>query len=210
MIHALVTIAILHWAVLLVPGFNFVLLSQLAASGSRRAAMAAVVGMTTGTLMWATLAVAGVGVVFTAHPMLRLVAQVGGGLYLLQLALGLWRAGQLPVANAQAHLTPVAALRAGFVTSALNPKIVLFYGSVFATAMPPDPPTALVLAAVAMVYFNSWLWHATLALLLSRPAVQRAYRAHHRRVARLSAVLVGLFGLRLLVEAWRIGRAAGG
>jgi len=42
---------------------------------------------------------------------------------------------------------PAAVLRAGFVTSAFNPKIVLFYGSVFATALPAEPPTALVLAA---------------------------------------------------------------
>ena len=93
MVAALLAIALLHWAVLLVPGFNFVLIGQLAAGGSRRAAWAAVVGMTTGTLVWATLAVAGVGAVFAAHPALRLVAQWLGGLYLLVLAWGLWRAG---------------------------------------------------------------------------------------------------------------------
>lgn len=36
MIAALFTIAVLHWAVLLVPGFNFVLIGQLAAGGARR------------------------------------------------------------------------------------------------------------------------------------------------------------------------------
>lgn len=35
--------------------------------------------MTTGTLMWALLAVAGVGAVFSTHPVLRQVAQVAGG-----------------------------------------------------------------------------------------------------------------------------------
>jgi threonine/homoserine/homoserine lactone efflux protein len=203
MLHALATIAVLHWAILLVPGFNFVLLSQLAAGGSRRAALAAVVGMTSGTLLWATLTVAGVGVVFTAHPALRLGAQVAGGLYLLQLAAALWRSGGVAEAASRAALGPAAALRTGFVTSVLNPKIVLFYGSVFATALPADPPAPLVAAAVAMVYVNSWVWHATLALALSQPAVQRAHRAHHRRVTRVSALLVGAFGLRLLLEAAR-------
>jgi threonine/homoserine/homoserine lactone efflux protein len=210
MLNALATIAVLHWAVLLVPGFNFVLIGQLAAGGSRRAALAAVVGMTSGTLMWATLAVAGVGVVFTAHPPLRQAAQVGGGLYLLYLAWGLLRAGKVADAPDRSAMGPAAALRAGFVTSALNPKIVLFYGSVFATALPAEPPTALVLAAVALVYANSWLWHLSLALALSQPAVQRAYLAHHRALTRVSAVLVGAFGVRLIAGALQELRARAG
>ncbi|MDH5206104.1 MAG: LysE family transporter, partial [Hylemonella sp.] len=79
MLESLITIALLHWAVLMVPGFNFVLIGRLAAGGSRPEALAAVVGMTTGTLMWATLAVAGVGAVFSAQPALRQVAQLVGG-----------------------------------------------------------------------------------------------------------------------------------
>lgn len=152
MLQSLVTIALLHWAVLLVPGFNFVLIGQLAASGSRRGALAAVVGMTTATLIWAVLAVSGVGAVFSAHPMLRLVAQVGGGLYLLYLAAGLFRAGGATAPAEQAVQGGLAAFRAGFVTSALNPKIALFYGSVFATALPAQPSAWLVAAAVALVY----------------------------------------------------------
>ena len=76
MTASLVTIALLHWAVLLVPGFNFVLLGKLAAGQSRAAAMAVVAGMTIGTLAWATLAVLGVGAAFSAHPLLRQTAQV--------------------------------------------------------------------------------------------------------------------------------------
>lgn len=207
MLAPLITIAILHWAILLVPGFNFVLIGQLAAGGSRRAALAAVVGMTSGTLIWAVLAVAGVGAVFTAHPALRQVAQVAGGLYLLYLAVGLWRGGSGPAASQDAAMSPVASLRAGFVTSALNPKIALFYGSVFASALPPNPSTGLVLAAVALVYANSWVWHGGLAVVLSRPAVQRAYLGNYRALTRLSAVLVGAFGVRLIATAVQEARS---
>lgn len=203
MLQSLITIALLHWAVLLVPGFNFVLIGQLAAAGSRRAALAAVVGMTTATLLWAVLAVAGVGVVFAAHPLLRQVAQVGGGLYLLYLAVGMFRAGGSAAPRAQAVLGGPAAFRAGFVTSALNPKIALFYGSVFATALPAQPSAWLVAAAVALVYANSWLWHGGLAFALSQSSIQRAYLANHRMLTKASALVVGAFGARLLVTAYR-------
>jgi threonine efflux protein len=201
MLTPLLAIAVLHWAVLLIPGFNFVLIGQLAAGGSRAAAMAAVAGMTSATLAWASLAVAGVGIVFTTHPVLRQVAQVAGGLYLLHLAWKLWRAGGTGPATAAPVLGAAAAFRAGFTTSALNPKIALFYGSVFATALPAEPSLLLVVLAVLLVFTNSVVWHSSLALLLSRPSVQGAYLRHQRALNRVSGVLVGAYGARLVAAA---------
>lgn len=207
MLAALITIALLHWAVLVIPGFNFVLIGQLAAGGSRQAAFAAVAGMTAATLAWATLAVAGVGVVFSAHPSLRLAAQVAGGLYLLYLAVKLWRAGGPAGTPDGAVMSRSAAFRTGFTTSALNPKIALFYGSVFATALPAEPPFGLIVAAVLMVFANSVVWHGGLAFLLSSPRVQRAWLRHSRTLNRVSALLVGAYGARLLAAAAQESRS---
>lgn len=201
MLASLASIAILHWAVLVIPGFNFVLIGQLAAGGSRVAAMAAVAGMTSATLVWATLAVAGVGIVFTAHPTLRHVAQLAGGLYLLHLALKLWRSGGEAASAAAPVLGNAAAFRAGFMTSALNPKIALFYGSVFATALPGNPSLLMITLAVLLVFTNSVVWHSALALVLSRPAVQGAYLRNARTLNRLSGVLVGAYGGKLIASA---------
>jgi threonine efflux protein len=201
MLASLIAIAVLHWAVLVIPGFNFVLIGQLAAGGSRVAAMAAVAGMTSATLAWATLAVAGVGIVFTAHPTLRHVAQLAGGLYLLHLALKLWRSGRQATSAAAPVLGSAAAFRAGFTTSALNPKIALFYGSVFATALPENPSYLMVTLAVLLVFANSVVWHSSLALVLSRPTVQAAYLRHFQALNRFSGVLVGAYGGKLIVSA---------
>jgi threonine efflux protein len=201
MFAPLLAIAVLHWAVLVIPGFNFVLIGQLAASGSQRAAMSAVAGMTAATLVWACLAVAGVGVVFSAHPTLRIGVQIAGGLYLLHLAYKLWRAGGEVTASAPPVLGSGAAFRAGFMTSALNPKIALFYGSVFATSLPANPPLLLAVAAVLLVFANSVVWHSSLALLLSRPSIQGAYVKHNRFLNRLSAAVVGIYGAKLIAAA---------
>jgi threonine efflux protein len=206
MLASLLTIAVLHWAVLLVPGFNFVLLGQLAAGRSRQSALSAAAGMVTATLGWAALAVLGVGAVFSAHPMLRFAAQVVGGLYLLHLAFKLWHSGSAAPGDAPDALSRRAAFRIGFVTSALNPKIALFYGSVFATALPPSPSALLVAGAVTLVCVNSLVWHMGLALALSQRALQRAYLRHFAALTKAAAAVVGAFGLRLLVgtaREWR-------
>lgn len=209
MVSSLLAIAILHWSVLLIPGFNFLLIGQLAAAGKQTAAMAAVAGMTVATLMWALLAVAGVGIVFTAHPSLRLLAQVAGGIYLIYIALNMWRAAQTSESDAALVLQPFAAFRAGFVTSALNPKIALFYGSVFATALPANPPGTLVFLAVVLVFVNSVVWHSSLAFALSMPAIQSAYLRHSRVVSKVSGLLVAGMGLKLIISTLREARSHG-
>jgi threonine efflux protein len=198
MLSALIAIAVLHWAVLVLPGFNFVLISRLAAGGSRRQALSAVAGMTTATLVWALLAVAGVGLVFTAHPLLRHAAQVAGGLYLVHLAFKLWRSNRPASADPASIFGTAAAFRTGFLTSALNPKIALFYGSVFATSLPRDPSSTLVMLAVLLVFANSVVWHSSLALLLSRSRVQKAYLRRYQSFNQVSGALVGAYGVKLI------------
>ncbi|MBK9200598.1 LysE family translocator, partial [Candidatus Skiveiella danica] len=167
-------------------------------AGKRSTALAAVAGMTAGTLMWAILAVAGVGIVFTAHPAIRQLAQVAGGSICCN-----WLSGS----GAQARLltrpqrrrypTRAGALRVGFITSALNPKIALFYGSVFATAFPAHPSNTLVGLAVAMVFLNSVVWHtAWPGRCRGRPC--SAYLRHFRALNRGAGLLVGAIGLKLI------------
>lgn len=210
MLASLVAIALLHWAVLLVPGFNVVLIGQLAAGGSRAAALFAVLGMTTATLVWGSLAVLGVGAVFSAHPQLRFAAQIAGGVYLLYLAVKLWRSGATAAEQAPATPGNAAAFRVGLLTSLLNPKIALFYGSVFATALPPSPSLLHIVSAIAVVYANSVIWHTGLAFLFSQPKVRQIYLRNFARLTKVSGAMVGAFGLRLLVATIQEFRSRGG
>lgn len=198
MLEILLTISLLHWVVLITPGVNFVLLVQLAVSGNRATAAMAVAGITTATLTWATLAVGGVGVIFAAHPAVRLIAQIAGGCYLLHVA---WRlygskaSGSVPMSQ---HLTAGSAFRLGFVTNMLNPKPALFFGSVFVTTLPANPDSSLILAAIGMVYFNAVAWHMFLVVAFSAPRVKRGYERSSLVVNRAASLLVAAFGLKLI------------
>ena len=203
MLASLATIAVLHWAVLVIPGFNVVLLGQLAAGQGRSTAMSAVAGMTTATLVWASLAVAGVGAVFSAHPALRQGVQIAGVLYLVHLAFKLWRSGEPSAPALTGPMSKVAAFRVGFLTSALNPKIALFYGSVFATSMPQSPSALHIAAAILVVYANSIVWHTAVALMLSHRTIQAAYMRNLALLTKASAGIVSLFGLRLIVGTFQ-------
>lgn len=189
---------VLHWVVLVTPGANVLLISQLAASGHKRAALYASLGICMVALIWATLAILGLNAVFAALPQLRLAIQVVGGLYLIYVAIRLWRSGQAADVNGLRALAAWPAFRLGFLTNITNPKSALFFGSVFATALPPAPSAMVLVTATALVVFNALVWHLFLALAFSHAKVQARYARFRIALNRLAACIVGAIGVRLL------------
>ena len=201
MFATLLTIALLHWLVLITPGANVLLVSQLAASGQRRSAFFAGLGVTAVAVTWALLALLGVNAVFAALPQLRLALQVAGGIYLCYVAMRLWRSGSAGKGEPAALLAPAAAFRLGFLTNIMNPKSALFFGSVFASALPTAPGASLLAWTLVLVFANALVWHSFLAVAFSLPRVQAAYARQRRALNRMAGVILGALGLRLLATA---------
>ena len=67
--------------------------------------------------------------------------------------------------------------------------------------LPPDPSSALLAAAVLLVLFNALCWHMFLAFAFSHHRIQSVYARQRTLLGRIASVLVGAFGLRLLVAA---------
>jgi threonine efflux protein len=144
------------------------------------------------------LALLGVNAFFASLPGLRFALQIAGGIYLCHVAVRLWRSGTSGKEGQSERLAPWAAFRRGFLTNILNPKSALFFGSIFATALPHDPGAPLLAAATALVFVNALLWHTFLAVAFSHSRVQLAYIRNSRLLNRIAGALVGTFGLRLL------------
>jgi threonine efflux protein len=197
----LLAIAFLHWVALVMPGPNTFVVSNLAASGSRQAAVCAAIGIAAVAGIWSTLAALGINVVLNAHQTLRTLVQIAGGCYLLYLGMRFWRSRAVSSAVSQLRLSPFAAFRIGFITNLTNPKSAFFFSSVFATALPGNPSPTLVTLAIALAIANALVWHMILALAFSHHRVQVAYSRSRRAIGRIAGVVVGAFGLHVLIAA---------
>jgi threonine efflux protein len=186
------------------PGPNFIVVSQTAVTRSRRDAFAAVAGILTANLGWALAVVLGLAAVFALVPWLYTAIKVAGGAYLIYLAVRLWRGAGEPGGDehstpAPGERSPAHAYARGFLTSATNPKSVVYFGSVFAVFLSPGSPGWLQIAAVAIVLVNGLLWYGLVAALFSTSGVQRRYAAVRRPIDRLAGAAIGAFGARLIL-----------
>jgi RhtB (resistance to homoserine/threonine) family protein len=183
------------------PGPNFLLVSQSALAMSRRHALAVVGGIVAGNLLWCLAVVLGLSAVFVLVPWLHTAVQIAGGAYLVYLGVRLWTqpadstAPGVPTAGGSRQ----AAFLRGFVTSATNPKSVVYFGSIFAVFLGPGSPGWLKLAAVAIVIADTVLWYGTMALVFSTQRVQRGYASIRRPIDRLAGGVMAAFGARLLL-----------
>ncbi len=93
------------------------------------------------------------------------------------------------------------AWRLGFSTNVANPKVIVFYGSIFVALFAPDTPGWARIAALLIVAANESWWFALVALLFSSRPAQAAYRRARRWIDRATGAVMVIFGFRLILGA---------
>ena len=193
----LATVFAVHVVAMASPGPNVLLVTQMAASRSRRQALAAAGGIATAALVLASAGAFGLGVLVAQVEPVHLALRVLGGGYLVLLGVRMWRHADELVAAPATALSDRACFRAGVLTNVTNPKAAVFFGSVFAAVLPAEAAPGLRAAAVALVAVDALAWHSLLAVVFATPPVQGAYRRAKRRLDRVLGAVLGAVGLRL-------------
>ena len=187
------------------PGPSFVLVAQTAVGSGRRAGLLAALAMMLGAVIWAAAALYGLQALFARFEWLYLAMRIGGGLYLLYLAVMLWRHAPEPLPEPSAAGDKTTGDNAGavqgFVRALLlqlsNPKVMVFFGSIFLALLPAHPPTGMQIATLAIVAFNEFTWYALITLLFSGGPARAIYRRAKFWLDRIMGGALALLGLRL-------------
>jgi RhtB (resistance to homoserine/threonine) family protein len=198
---ALAGIAGVHLVAAISPGPAFVMVTRLAVAEGRRVALSAAIGVALGAMLWATAAVLGMHLLLERATWLYGVLQAAGGAYLLWLGFQAWRHAGEPVAAAGpdgAGMSAWRAWRLGVATNLANPKVVVFFGSIFVTLFTPEMPGWVRVAALAIIAIDETLWYVLVALLFSAGPTQSAYRRAKRLIDRATGGVLMAFGVRLL------------
>ena len=184
------------------PGPNFLVISQISVNLSRLHGVATGIGVACGSITWATLAATGLGVVFREVPIIQPSVQVIGGCYLLYIAFNtLKSAGRQPQPrqlDREQTRTLASAWRFGYFTNMTNPKALAFYTSVFSLVTKASLEGWVRYAGVAIIAVMAISWFSLLATLFSIESVQSWYRGRKWWIDMITGVAMGFFGLRLI------------
>jgi RhtB (resistance to homoserine/threonine) family protein len=204
----LATIGVVHFLAVMSPGPSFLVTARTAVARSRGDGIKVALGLGAGTIVWSVAALLGLNVLFRQFHWLFTAMKVAGALFLLWIAVQIVRHAADSIAmterteDEERGHWPVLQ---GFLTQVSNPKVVVFFGSIFLAMLPSDLPGWMAVALIAIVTMNEIVWYSLVSLFFGSSPVRRFYLVAKRWIDRVTGALLGLLGLRLL---WQAGETA--
>lgn len=195
------SIGLIQLLAVISPGPSFLIAARTAVAQSRTAGLKVALGLGAGTVIWSAAALLGLNAVFHAVPVLFMAMKAAGALFLLYIAWMILRHASEPLQiDGQSERLANPFLK-GFLTQISNPKVAVFFGSIFIAMLPPDVPLWMTLALIFIVSFNEVWWYSAVALFFGSGPVRAFYLQAKVWIDRVTGLFLGALGLRLLWTA---------
>lgn len=187
---------------LLLPGPDFVGVVRSSMTGGTRAGLLTTLGVSLGLLMYASLSLLGLSAILVQYEWLAWTVRVLGATYLIYLGIKLIFSKPAALSVTAASTRPESnAFLFGFMVTLTNPKAVVLFTSVFATAVTPATPFWLLLLMIALVFGSSLLWYSIVSLFMSSKSVVSRFAAASHWIERAAGVCFIGIGGKLLADA---------
>jgi len=187
---------------LILPGPDFVGVVRSSVTRGTRAGLLTTLGVTIGLGMYATLSLLGLSAVLVKYQWLTWAVRVLGGAYLVYLGIKLLRSKPAKIGDAAAQ-GPLRgnALLFGFLVTLTNPKAIVLFASVFATAVTASTPYWLMALMIGLVMASSLIWYSIVSLFMSSAPVMRRFEHARHWIERIAGVSFVLIGGRIIADA---------
>jgi len=187
---------------LILPGPDFVGVVRSSLTRGTAAGLLTTIGVTLGLGFYATLSLLGLSALLVEYQWLTWLVRVLGGAYLIYLGIKLIRA-RPPAMAETAVQDPVrgSALLFGFLVTLTNPKAIVLFASVFATAVTSTTPGWMMALMIGLVMASSLVWYSIVALFMSSGPVMRRFQNARHWIERVAGACFVLIGGRILADA---------
>lgn len=184
---------------ILSPGPAIISAIQMSFATGRRAALRYGWGLAFGASIWCVFALAGLAAVFRIYPALFHAMKIGGGVYLLWMAWGLWRAAVQPLPD-PAERRFGRGFIGGMALNLSNPKPALFYAALILSLFPGPQSLPQQAGIYATAALTEQFWYTIVTLAMSTAVMRGRYFAAKFWIDRGAALALALLGLLLIIR----------
>ncbi|WP_309085839.1 LysE family translocator [Chelativorans sp.] len=187
---------------LILPGPDFVAVVRSSMSRGTAAGLLTTAGVSLGLGFYAALSLLGLSAILVQYQWLAWAIRLAGGLYLIYLGIRLIlaRPERLEVSEGD-HRSRTNAFFFGFAVTLTNPKAIVLFASVFATAVTADTPGWLMALMVGLVMLSSLSWYSFVSLCMSSAPVIRSFGHARHWIERVAGVCFVGIGGRILADS---------
>ncbi len=185
------------------PGPDFAVVVRNSLIYSRRTGLLTAVGVALGTFVHLAYILLGLGIFISKTVWLFQMFKYLGAGYLIYIGikgLRVKKNASLDYGNLhhRKDITPLAALRAGFLTNALNVKCMLFFLSILSAFLTPTEPGMIIFIYGVIIFFTTLIWFFIVAICFSHERLRLVFRDLSHWIERVNGGLLMLLGIRML------------
>jgi len=186
---------------LMLPGPDFVAVVRASITRGTRAGLLTTLGVSLGLGLYATAGLLGLSAILIEVEWLAWTVRALGGAYLIWLGIRLLMAKPKEIAVESGRDVGPHAVLGGLLVTLTNPKAIVLFASVFATAVTAETPGWLMALMIALVVASSLAWYAIVSLFMSSaPVIRRFGHAQHWIERAAGVCFVGIGG-RILADS---------
>jgi threonine efflux protein len=187
---------------LMLPGPDFIGVVRSSMTRGTVGGLKTTVGVSLGLGFYATLSLLGLSAVLVQYQWLTWAIRLLGGGYLAYLGIRLLFTRPQHAANA-AMQGPMQgnAFVFGFLVTLTNPKAIVLFASVFATAITGSTPSWLMVLMIGLVVVSALVWYSIVSVFMSSAPVMRRFQHARHWIERAAGVCFVAIGLRILADA---------
>jgi RhtB (resistance to homoserine/threonine) family protein len=195
------TVALLNLLAAVSPGPDFVMVVRNSLCFSRRSGIFTSLGISMALGVHLVFWAAGIGLIISKSIVLfSLIKYLGAG-YLIYMGIGsiLSKVSKLDIKEERkgSDLMRSQAFRMGFLTNVLNPKVTMFFLSLFSFVIGNSTPVYVILTISAIIIGTAFTWFTIVSIFLAQQNVQRAFLKYEMTINRILGGFLILLGVRL-------------
>ena len=198
----LLTICALHFIAQLSPGPDVLLVAKSAASTSRANTLKIILGISVGVAVWVMLTLLGFSVLIQQWPWIQQVLMLIGGFFLAKMGYAMLKGGIANLKNSTELNGTIEAPKnyflLGLLTNLANPKIVIYFSSVFSLALSSTAGMNLKPQLALIIPIQTFLVFSALMMIMSMAKIKALYQKSGSYID----ILSGIFFLIFAVFLW--------
>lgn len=199
-----IAVAGLHLLAVMSPGPDFIMISRNSLVYSRRAGVYAALGLALGILLHVSYTLIGLAYIISQSIVIFSIIKFLGAAYLIYIGYKSLRA-QPPaqtelLAGEAKDISRLEAVKLGFLTNALNPKVTLFFLAVFTQVIHQTTPTAVKALYGIEMSVATFVWFSFVSIVLSHQKIRAPFVKVQHYVERTMGLLLIVLGLKVALS----------
>ncbi|MDH2325936.1 LysE family transporter [Cereibacter sp. SYSU M97828] len=181
------------------PGPAVLMAARTGVTEGMRTGFFLALGIGLGAVVWGGLALSGLSALFVWAPSLLWAFKIAGGLYLVGMAVQMWRHAAEPLVQDAVTVprSALSAFRLGLWTQLSNPKPAVTLSAIFIGMVPQGTPVWVLLALLAVSFTAETVWNTAVARIFSLQRMRGIYIGAKSLIDRCFGGLLAALGIKI-------------